>query len=73
MQDFAYAVKEKVTPDHEVIDEAIKEEGDVSLVSEIVQWNSADSLRVTQSSLSRLVSFTGQTAPKSRISRPKTT
>lgn len=32
MQDFAFAVKEKVTPDHEVIDEAIGEEGEVSLL-----------------------------------------
>ena len=29
MGDLAYAVKEKVTPDHDVIDEAIKEEADV--------------------------------------------
>ena len=32
LQDFAYAVKEKVTQDHEVIDEAIREEGDVGLL-----------------------------------------
>lgn len=35
MKDFAYAVKEKMTPDHEVIDEAIREEGEVSLLSTI--------------------------------------
>lgn len=35
MQDFTYAVKEKVTPDHEVIDEAIREEGEVTLLSYI--------------------------------------
>lgn len=35
MQDFAYAVKEKETPEHEVIDEAIREEGEVSLLSRI--------------------------------------
>jgi hypothetical protein len=29
LQDFAYAAKEKVTPDHDVIDEAIREEAEV--------------------------------------------
>ena len=29
MQDFQYAVKEKVTPDHDVIDEAIREQAAV--------------------------------------------
>ena len=31
MGDLAYAVKEKVTPDHDVIDEAIREEAEVWL------------------------------------------
>lgn len=31
MKDFEFAVKEKVTPDHEVIDEAIREQAEVSL------------------------------------------
>lgn len=30
MKDFEFAVKEKVTPDHEVIDEAIREQAEVS-------------------------------------------
>ena len=30
LQDFGYAVKEKVTPDHDVIDEAIREKAEVS-------------------------------------------
>ena len=29
MQDFGYAVKEKVTPDHDVIDDAIREKAEV--------------------------------------------
>lgn len=33
LQDFAYAVKEKVTPDHDVIDDAIREEAEVCLFS----------------------------------------
>jgi hypothetical protein len=33
MQDLAYAVKEKVVEDHNVIDEAIREEAEVSLMS----------------------------------------
>lgn len=32
MQDLAYAVKEKVVEDHNVIDEAIREEAEVSLI-----------------------------------------
>ena len=31
LEDLGYASKEKVTPDHEVIDEAIREEADVRL------------------------------------------
>lgn len=30
MQDFQYAVKEKMTPDHDVIDDAIREQAQVS-------------------------------------------
>ena len=33
MADLSYAVKEKVTPDHDVIDDAIKEQAEVSLDS----------------------------------------
>lgn len=32
MQDLAYAVKEKVVEDHNVIDEAIREEAEVSII-----------------------------------------
>ena len=31
LQDFEYAVREKMTPDHEVIDDAIREKAEVSL------------------------------------------
>jgi tetratricopeptide (TPR) repeat protein len=33
MQDLSYAAKEKVVPDHDVIDEAIREEAEVSFLS----------------------------------------
>lgn len=33
MQDLSFAVKEKVVPDHDVIDEAIREEAEVSFSS----------------------------------------
>lgn len=35
MQDLAYAVKEKVVEDHNVIDEAIREEAEVSIIRNI--------------------------------------
>lgn len=37
MQDLAYAVKEKVVEDHNVIDDAIQEEADVSPFSRLFQ------------------------------------
>lgn len=37
MQDFTYAVKEKMTPDHDVIDDAIRDRADVSKRI-ITQW-----------------------------------
>lgn len=35
MQDLAYAVKEKVVEDHNVIDEAIREEAEVSIIQHV--------------------------------------
>lgn len=37
MQDFSYAVKEKMVEDHDVIDEAIREEAEVSGVDQILE------------------------------------
>jgi hypothetical protein len=34
MQDFSYAIKEKMVDDHDVIDEAIKDEAEVRLYPE---------------------------------------
>ena len=41
MQDFDYAVKEKMTPDHEVIDDAIRERAVVSMQDRIRALNSS--------------------------------
>ncbi len=73
MMDFAYAVKEKVTPDHEVIDEAIREQGEVCRVYSISLYRCAKCSRAIPFSLSLSGSFTDQTARKSRTSKPKTT
>ena len=64
MGDLAYAVKEKVTPDHDVIDEAIKEEADVRVSKQ--EWPRAwlIQFRVIPSFLFRSEWFTGPTAPR---------
>ena len=63
MADLGFAVKEKVTPDHDVIDEAIREEAEVwTRTSDMVGF--ADSFRATLSSPSLWASSTGQTVPK---------
>lgn len=41
MQDLSYAVKEKVVEDHDVIDEAIREEAEVSLQTRFFHWHCA--------------------------------
>jgi tetratricopeptide (TPR) repeat protein len=46
MQDFDYAVKEKMTPDHEVINEAIRERAVVSMQDRIRALNSSLTLFV---------------------------
>jgi hypothetical protein len=61
MQDLSFAVKEKVVEDHNVIDEAIREEAEVSLDSIACQQTDADILRVIPSSPSQLESSTGRT------------
>lgn len=80
MQDLAYAVKEKVVEDHNVIDEAIREEAEVR--APLLHWGiflcrmqtlTNMLCRATQSSPSPLVSCTGQTRQRSATSRPKIT
>lgn len=79
MQDFSFAVKEKVVEDHNVIDDAIREEAEVRTsqhLSEPISHPTPISdlhYRATLSSLSQLESCTGQTKPKSRTSKQKTT
>lgn len=72
MQDLSYAVKEKVVEDHNVIDEAIREEAEVRTrcVSPFLHLSN-NFLRATQYSQSRSASFTGQMRRKSGISRQR--
>jgi hypothetical protein len=66
MQDFSFAVKEKVVEDHNVIDDAIREEAEVgSTRRDSGQW--LTSIRVTQCSRFPLAWYTGRTKPRSRI------
>lgn len=70
LQDLSYAVKEKVVEDHNVIDEAIREEAEVMNGSEHSN-NSFNVLisnhRDTPSSPSQLALSTDQTRPRSGI------
>lgn len=67
MQDLSYAVKEKVVEDHNVIDEAIREEAEVRVehpnFHRMVEGNLTQvwSRRATLSSPSRSASSTGRT------------
>lgn len=63
MADLGFAVKEKVTPDHDVIDEAIREEAEVGTTqSRIVDI--AESFRDTPFSQYPLELSTDRTVPK---------
>lgn len=65
MQDFSFAVKEKVVEDHNVIDDAIREEAEV-------RFTRRDSrqrlifIRVTQCSQSPSALYIGRTRPRSK-------
>lgn len=64
MADLGFAVKEKVTPDHDVIDEAIREEAEVGRQEHILSssWHMrADCLRATLSSQYPLAFSTART------------
>ncbi len=73
MDDMSYAVKEKVTPDHDVIDEAIREQADVGITLHLVREALLMVQRATPYSRSPSESSTVQTAQKSKTSRQKTT
>ncbi len=63
LADLNYAAKEKVTPDHDVIDEAIREEAEVGILSPRLLVYT-DRLRVTLFSQYLLVSSIDRTVPK---------
>ena len=66
MADLGFAVKEKVTPDHDVIDEAIREEAEVGALEQHAEGTAKRS-RATLSFPFQSASSTDRTAPKSRI------
>ena len=65
MADLGFAVKEKVTPDHDVIDEAIREEAEVRIAGRRMLDVTEDT-RDTPSSRFLSALCTDPTAPKSR-------
>ena len=74
MQDLSYAVKEKVVEDHNVIDEAIREEAEVSHHCDLLfPGNTYRFFRAILSSRFPLASSIGQTMPRCETSRPRTT
>lgn len=66
LQDLSFAAKEKVVPDHDVIDEAIREEAEVPKLAYRLARLELTSTRVTLYSPSQSVSFTAPMKPKSR-------
>lgn len=67
MQDFSFAVKEKVVEDHNVIDEAIREEAEVCSLNLTLILVFLTIPRDTPYSRYRLVSYTGRIRQRSRI------
>ena len=66
MTDLSYAVKEKVTPDHDVIDDAISEEAEVRVPPPCRASPRLTQHRATPSSPSPWASCTARTSPRSR-------
>lgn len=66
LQDLSFAAKEKVVPDHDVIDEAIREEAEVYMILCSFSRISTDNSRAIPSSLFQSVLFTVPTKPRSR-------
>lgn len=67
MQDFSFAVKEKVVEDHNVIDEAIKEEAEVSsFLQNNLENSRTNGIRGIPSFRYLLVSFIGPIKPRLR-------
>ena len=65
MQDLQFAANEKANPDHDVIDEAIREQAEVCRFTTL-RKSLANVARVTLSFLSLLASSTDQMLPKSK-------
>lgn len=66
LQDLSFAAKEKVVPDHDVIDEAIREEAEVPDMPDSSTRLNLTSFRATRYSPFRSVSFTVPMKPRSR-------
>lgn len=66
LQDLSYAAKEKAKPEHDVIDEALKEQAEVDPPPSPVQRAISHLDRDTPSSRYQSASFTAPTKPKSR-------
>lgn len=72
LQDLSYAVKEKVVEDHNVIDEAIREEAEVRVPPPLCAASLTNAPRDIPSSPFPLASFTGRTRQRFETSRRKT-
>lgn len=66
LQDLSFAAKEKVVPDHDVIDEAIREEAEVPLTSISATRLGLTNARATPFSPFQSASFTVPMKPRSR-------
>lgn len=67
LQDLSFAAKEKVVPDHDVIDEAIREEAEVLIAFGAQHSSSTNASRATLYSPSQSALSTAPTKPRSRI------
>lgn len=66
VQDLEFAAREKVTPDHDVINDAVRERAQVCPAARAREPLLSNILRAIPSSPSRSGSSTGPTTPKSR-------
>lgn len=73
LQDLEFASKEKVTPDHDVINDAIRERAAVLYIHVTRPKSNTNCYRDTPFSPFPSGWYTAPTKPKSRTSRPKTT
>ena len=66
LQDLSFAAKEKVVPDHDVIDEAIREEAEVPSLFDLLTRLELTNARATPYSPFQSASFTAPTMLRSR-------